>query len=75
MKCVICRHGELRPGTATVTLVRNASTVVVRSVPAEVCQNCGEQYVDQVIATGLLRVAEEASRSGVLVDVREYVAA
>jgi YgiT-type zinc finger domain-containing protein len=75
MKCVICRHGDLRPGSATVTLVRKASTVVVRSVPADVCQNCGEQYVDPEIAKGLLQVAEEASRSGVLVDVREYVAA
>jgi len=75
MICVICKNGETRPGTATVTLERDDTTVVIKGVPARVCQNCGEEYVDDAIATRLLRTADEAARSGVQVDVRNYAAA
>jgi len=75
MICVICKNGETRPGTATVTFERHGATVVIKGVPARVCQNCGEEYVDDAIASRLLKTAEEAARSGVQVDVRNYAAA
>lgn len=75
MKCPICRAGETRPGKATVTLERDGLTLVVKNVPARVCANCGEEYVDEREASRLLEAAEEALRAGVKVDVREYVAA
>ena len=75
MRCVIRKQGEIRPGTTTVMLERNGMTLVVKSVPARVCENCGEEYVDEDITARLLREAEDAARSGVQVDIREYVAA
>jgi len=75
MMCMICRNGETRPGTATVTLERDGATVVIKGVPARVCKNCGEEYVDEGITARLLKTAEEAVRSGVQVDVRTYAAA
>ena len=75
MKCVICKKGETRPGTTTVTLERDGLTLVVKSVPARVCGNCGEQYVDEDVTTNLLRQAENVAQSGVQVDVRTYIAA
>ncbi len=75
MKCVICKHGETRPGKTTVTLERGATTVVIKNVPAQVCSNCGEEYVADDVTERLLKYAEEAVSSGVLVDVREYMAA
>lgn len=47
MRCVICRQGETRPGTATLVLERDGLTLVLKNVPAEVCENCGEEYVDE----------------------------
>ena len=75
MKCVICRSGETRPGKATVTLERDGTTLVIKGVPARVCANCGEEYVDEETAARLLKTAEEAAQVGVQVDVREYIAA
>ena len=72
MKCVICKHGETRPGKTTVTLERDGLTLVFRNVPAEVCENCGEVYVDEATARDLMRRAEEAAEAGVMVDIREY---
>ncbi len=75
MKCPICRMGETRPGKATVTLERDGLTLVIRNVPARVCENCGEEYVDEAEARRLLETATDALRAGVKVDERDYVAA
>jgi YgiT-type zinc finger domain-containing protein len=75
MKCVVCKQGETKPGKATVTLERGPSTLVFKNVPADVCSNCGEEYVDERAAANLLRVAEEAASAGVQVGIREYMAA
>ena len=73
--CVICRNGARKPGAATVTLARGSTTLVVRSVPAQVCDNCGEEYIDADVTRRLLELAEQAVAAGVQVDVREYRAA
>ncbi|BFU90997.1 MAG: hypothetical protein NTAFB01_21840 [Nitrospira sp.] len=75
MICLICKHGETRSGTATVTLERGGTTLVIKGVPAQVCANCGEEYVDEDTTARLLRTAEEAVRTGVQVDIRQYAAA
>jgi YgiT-type zinc finger domain-containing protein len=74
MKCVICKHGETRPGRTTVTLERGGATLVVKGVPAQVCDSCGEAYVDENTTSQLVGIAEEALRAGVQVDVREFAA-
>ena len=75
MKCAICKHGKTKSGTATVTLTRDQLTLVVKGVPAQVCQSCGEEYVDASTTAQLLQTAENATQAGVQVDVRQYVAA
>ena len=75
MNCMICRQGETRPGETTITLERQGTTVVFKKVPARICSNCGEAYLEEAVSTKLLETAEEAARSGVLLDVREYTSA
>ena len=75
MKCVICKQGETRPGETTITLERQGTTLVFKKVPARICANCGEAYLEDSISAQLLQTAEEAARSGVLVDVREFTVA
>ncbi len=72
MRCVLCKHGETKPGTGTVTLERGSTTLVFKSVPSAVCSNCGEHYYDEEVTAHLLALAEEAVQAGVHVDVREY---
>lgn len=75
MRCVICKQADVEPGTATVTLERGGMTLVVKHVAARVCPNCGEEYVNEDAAARLIEAAEQAARSGVQVDVREYAVA
>jgi len=48
---------------------------VFRDVPAEVCDNCGEAYVDEVSTKKLLDDASAAARAGTEVEVRRFAAA
>ncbi len=75
MKCVICKHGSTTAGQVTVTLQKNDTTLVIKHVPAEVCNNCGEEYVAEDTTAHLLKTAEGIAHAGVEVDIREYVAA
>ncbi len=74
MKCVICKTGETRPGTATVTLHRGETTVVVEGVSAEVCDTCGEYYLDDAVAHKLYARAEEAFQPRAEVEILRYAA-
>lgn len=75
MKCVICKHGEVVSGATTITLERGRTTLVIKGVPARVCQTCGEEYVDEATTRDLLDVVEAAERTGVQVEVRQFAAA
>ncbi len=44
MKCVICK---------------NESTIVFKHVPALVCSNCGEKYVEDDVAKDVLKSTQE----------------
>jgi hypothetical protein len=50
-------------------------TLVIKDIPAQVCQNCGEAYLSEYITAQLLKLAESASQAGVQVEVRQYSAA
>jgi len=65
MKCVVCTLGESREGHTTVTVGRDGAALVVRKVPAQVCDNCGEAYVTAEVTRRLLQSAREALRAGV----------
>ncbi|MGH6662969.1 MAG: type II toxin-antitoxin system MqsA family antitoxin, partial [Rhodospirillales bacterium] len=62
-------------GKATVTLERDGVILVVKGVPARVCGNCGEEYVDEEAARRLLEAAEQDLKAGIKFDVRDYAAA
>jgi hypothetical protein len=46
--------------------------LVTKGVPADICTNCGEEYVGEATTAHLLRTVEEVSCAGVEVNVREY---
>ena len=72
MKCIICKNGETKKGTTTVTLEKADSTIVFKEVPAHICDNCGEKYIDDSITKELLKKAREIIKNGVEVDIRKY---
>ncbi len=74
MKCALCKHGKTEPGTATVTLTREETTVVIKGVPADVCDTCGEYYLDEVATRRVMEIARRAVEQGAEVEIVRYAA-
>jgi len=74
MTCLICKSGVTAPGCATVTLERGSRVVVIKDVPADVCDNCGEYYLSDDISAVVLEQADRAIRGGSDVQVLQFAA-
>ena len=73
MKCPLCRQGDLRPEVSDETVSYQGTVLVVKDVPADICDICGAPYTDEQVTQRLLDLAREAAAAGVVVDVRRYV--
>ena len=74
MKCTICKTGHTHPGTITVTLQRDNTVVVIRDVPAEICEDCGEYYLNEPTAHRVYADAENTAHRHVEVEIQRYAA-
>ena len=74
MICTLCRHGDTHPGFVTVTLQRGETTVIMKQVPADVCENCGEYYLSSDVTALVMDKAEAAVRTGAEVEILRFAA-
>ncbi|CCI00434.1 type II toxin-antitoxin system MqsA family antitoxin [Microcystis aeruginosa] len=74
MECVICKNGTTRSSFVTVTLERDNCIVILKQVPADICQNCGEYYLSESVTAEVLQKAEDAVNKGAEVEIIRYVA-
>jgi YgiT-type zinc finger domain-containing protein len=74
MNCLICKTGTTQQGTTTVTLERDTTVIVIKDVPAQVCDNCGEYYLSEEVSSRIYALAEEAVKRKVEVEVLHYAA-
>jgi YgiT-type zinc finger domain-containing protein len=57
MICIQCERGQTKPGFVTVVLQNAQRRVAIEQVPAEVCEQCGEYYLDHAVAQQVLHQA------------------
>lgn len=74
MKCTICKTGETHLGITTVTLQRDKSVVVIRDVPAEICDDCGEYYLSTPIVSRVYADADATAKRHVEVEIQRCAA-
>ena len=74
MKCAICRNGSTIEGCTTVVLERDQATVVFKNVPAQICANCGEEYVSAAVNQALLGRARKEWADGIIFGMRNFAA-
>ncbi|MFW5923155.1 MAG: type II toxin-antitoxin system MqsA family antitoxin [Planctomycetota bacterium] len=70
-KCPIC-GGEMEGGETTFSVELGFGVVVVRHVPARVCQICGESWIEDSTAERLERIVDSARREKSEVEVLAY---
>jgi len=74
MKCVICKMGETAEGRVTVSLQRGGLSVLIKNVPAQVCENCGEYYLSDKITDQVLKQAEASAARNAEVEILRFAA-
>jgi YgiT-type zinc finger domain-containing protein len=73
MRCYL-QAGETAPGRVIVTRQRGDTVVIIRDVPAAVCRNCGEYYLDEAVSNKSYRQGEEAVGRHAEVEILRYAA-
>ena len=74
MKCTICKQGETQAGTTTVTLERGRTVVIIKNVPAQICMDCGEYYLDEQTTADVLALGERAVARNAEVEILRFAA-
>jgi YgiT-type zinc finger domain-containing protein len=74
MKCVLCKHGTTTPGNVTVTLERDNCIIILKDVPADICENCGEYYLSQSITKLVLSRAERVVDRNTEIEILRFAA-
>ncbi|MBK1733576.1 type II toxin-antitoxin system MqsA family antitoxin [Thiococcus pfennigii] len=74
MNCATCKNGQGVPGTVTVSLTRGETLVVIRGVPASVCENCGDYTLEAGIAQRVDDLANDAVAHRAEVEILRYAA-
>ncbi len=73
--CFLCKNDALRPGVTDTSLTRGDVVMVVKGVPAQVCTNCGEAYLERGMYEQLKAEFKAAERAGVEFVARRYAGA
>ena len=74
MTCVICKSGSYKPGKTTVFLTKEDTAVIIKGVPALICDQCGEYILNDDITEKVLVIAREAHLKGTEVEIRKFAA-
>lgn len=69
--CPIC-GGRKHAGTTTYTVDLGIGVVVVRNVRAQICSQCGEEWIDHATAQKLETIVEEARAKQRQVEVLAF---
>ena len=59
MRCLVCKHNRFKKGTTVLPIERGNAIVLITDIPARVCENCGETYLDEETAQEVQDLANE----------------
>ena len=69
--CPMC-GGRQKQGTTTFTVDLGFGVVVVRNVPALICEICGEEWLQDQIAEALEHIVDQARQRQRMVEIVQY---
>ena len=60
MVCLICKNKRMEHGTTLLPIERSNAILLITDIPAKVCANCGEAYIEEETAREVQSIANEA---------------
>jgi YgiT-type zinc finger domain-containing protein len=73
MICVMCK-GELTPGKINFPVDLASNFILIKDVPALVCEQCGEYFIDDTIAGRIEEIVQKARSSDVEIEILRFAA-
>jgi YgiT-type zinc finger domain-containing protein len=70
--CIVCPEGRLEVSTFTKTMERDGTTLVVKEVPALVCDTCGDVGYTEAIGRRLDEMHKAARTAKVDMAIRSF---
>lgn len=70
-RCPLC-GGDKEPGQTTFAVDLGTGVVVVREVPAFVCAQCGDAWIDDPVAARLEAIVADAREKRTVVQVSQW---
>jgi len=74
MKCATCRNGVTESGVISILLEKEQTTFVFKNVPAQICSNCGEEYVSSEVNRAILNRAVQEHGKGIILEMLRFTA-
>jgi YgiT-type zinc finger domain-containing protein len=69
INCVICKSGKMHEGKVTVTLEKDNTIILIKEVPAFICDICDHYYLDEEITGEVLKRGNEGLSKGTELEV------
>ncbi|MCI8272722.1 MAG: type II toxin-antitoxin system MqsA family antitoxin [Clostridia bacterium] len=71
MKCFICK-GDLEEKKVNYVVDLEETIIIVKGVPAKVCNQCGEQYFDDETAENIEKIVNQLKQLATEITVVNY---
>jgi YgiT-type zinc finger domain-containing protein len=60
MRCLVCKHNRFKKGTTVLPIERGNAILLVTDIPARVCTNCGDSYLEEEVAQNVQEIANDS---------------
>ncbi len=71
MKCVLC-EANLIKGNVNHIVDFEGHIIIIKGVPANICKQCGEYFIENDVALKLEKIIEEAKKNKAEIFVINY---
>jgi len=71
MKCPFCK-GDMKEGKTSLPYEIGERLIVVRNVPALVCEQCGEVFIEMKVAKKVEKIVNSAVTNGISLGFLDY---
>ena len=71
MNCILCKSNLIK-GNVNHIVDIDGHIVIIKGVPANVCKQCGEYFIENDVALKLEKIIEEAKKNNAEIFVINY---
>ncbi len=73
MLCVLCK-GEMKSGKVNFPIDEEDNFILIKGVPAEICEQCGEVFLKDDVAAAIEEIAKTAKATNVEFEILRFAA-